>query len=69
MRHVEAKSATSQSEKFYSNINWSYILVGLNAQTHKVVGHRSSLKHGSAHICGENLFGTYVVTAAANSEE
>jgi hypothetical protein len=37
MAHVEVRQATSQDEKFYDCINATYILVGRDAQTYKVV--------------------------------
>ena len=35
--HVEAQKSSSQSENIYGDINRTYILVGRDPQTHKIV--------------------------------
>jgi hypothetical protein len=67
MAHVEAQLITSQSEKFYREINHTYILVGHQHRTYKFVAASIRQKHVFCAFCPSLWLGIGVVIRRATA--
>ena len=64
MAHVGVQIFASQSEKFYSDINHTYILVGHTTRTYKIVTRFSAQNRLFSAFCASLWLGMSVVIAA-----